>query len=137
MDILPGIVSGPTVISNAMFPTASEHCVLTGTFSLTSNEPTPPTQPHEAVDDMVNTYLQNLESELAEMERQRSVSNWADNSMQHDHFLPNVIETDQAFFPPTNGLLPGTPPLLTQSQSIPVFDSALWTGFMSQFGGGY
>jgi hypothetical protein len=137
MDVLPGIVSGPMVISNAMFPVVSDHCVLTGTFSLSSNESTPPTQPQEDVDDMVNTYLQNLKSELTEMEKQRSGSNWADNSMQHDHLLPNAIPPDQMFFPPTNGLLPAAPPLLTESQSIPAFDSALWTGFMAQFGGGF
>lgn len=136
MDILPGIVSGPVVISNAIFPTASEHCVLTGTFSL-SNESTPQTQPQEAVDDMVTTYLQNLQSELAAMEQQqRAVSGWGDTHMQQDQFLPSALAQDQVFFPPTTELLPHAPPLLTGSQSTPAFDSALWTGFMAQFGGG-
>lgn len=133
MDILPGIVAGPMVISNAMFPTASGS-ILTSGSSLTFNEPTPPAQPHEVVDEMVNIYLQNLESELAEMERQRSASR-TDN-MQHNHFLPNAIQPDQMFFPPTNDLLPAAPPVLTESRSIPVFDPALWAGFMAQFNGG-
>lgn len=138
-DILPGIVAGPVVISNAIFPTASEHCALTGTFSL-SNEPTPPSQPHEAVDNMVNTYLANLQSELADLSRQRGLTNWSDTAMQQDQFVPNAFAQGvqgQQFFPPTTELLPAPPPLLTESHSMPAFDPALWTGFMAQFGGGY
>ena len=136
MDVLPGIVSGPMVISNAIFPTASEHCVLTGTFSI-SSESTPPSQPQEAVDDMVNTYLQNLQSELAEMERQRVAPGWSENHTQQEQFLPSALGQDQNFFPPTTELLPAAPPLLTDSRQLPVFDPAMWTGFMAQFGGGY
>jgi len=102
-----------------------------------SNESTPLTQPQEAVDDMVNVYLQNLQSEFAEMDRQRSSSNWTDSDMQQDQFLPHIIPQDQTFFPPINDLLPSGPPLLTASQSIPEFDSAVWTSFMAQFSGGY
>jgi hypothetical protein len=138
MDILPGFLTRSTVISNALFPTASAHCVLTGTFSV-SPDPSPP--PVSSVEDAVNEYLQSLQAELDQLAQQQPAAQWGptndymDTSGYGQSSILDNASFGQQYLPPDVPLLSHVPPFTSESQLTASYDPVLWTGFMAALGG--
>jgi len=138
MDALPGFISSSTVITNAMFPTASAHCVLTGTISA-SPDPSPPAV--ASVDDAVDQYLQSLQAELDKLAQQHPAAQWEptndhmDTSGYGQPSMLDIASFGQQYLPPDFPLLSHAPPFTSEHQLTASYDPALWTGFMAALGG--
>ncbi|KAG8843067.1 hypothetical protein FRB91_003615 [Serendipita sp. 411] len=134
-DVLPGIIQGPTMISNAIFP-APLSCSVDMPPSI-SSETTPPTTEPEGIDTLVNEYLSTLQSELDQMARQHAGPGLQERVNISNLVAPQGIHTSQGpfYMRPSTSLLPSAPPLLSDAQTTPMFSPAMWTEFMASFGG--
>lgn len=137
--VLPGIINNSTIIPNAIFPVAPANCALSGSFSVLvtplSSKADQTTQKN--VDTMVNTYLQALETELDQLAKQPRATPWRAGSITQLPSSSNPNTDRDVFMPPQHSLLPGTPPVLSETQSIPTFDPVSWSNFVAQFGAAY
>lgn len=149
-DILPGILSNPTVIPNALFPVTLERCIPTGAFSLSQDVSPSTVQPSTAPQDVnatVYKYLKNLQSELDMLAAQRPSTSWnsvnpggsADMESLTDNsgtVSSNIASTDAThqYLPPSMPLLSSVPPFTGESQMVPFYDPTLWSSFMSSLG---
>ncbi|KAG8784206.1 hypothetical protein FRC15_003707 [Serendipita sp. 397] len=134
-DVLPGIIQGPTMISNAIFP-APLSCSVDMPPSI-SSETTPPTTEPEGIDTLVNEYLSTLQSELDQMARQHAGPGLQERVNISNLVASQGIHTSQGpfYMRPSTSLLPSAPPLLSDAQTTPMFSPAMWTEFMASFGG--
>ncbi|KAG8756731.1 hypothetical protein FRC14_002685 [Serendipita sp. 396] len=134
-DVLPGIIQGPMMISNAIFP-APLSCSVDMPPSI-SSETTPPTTEPEGIDTLVNEYLSTLQSELDQMARQHAGPGLQERVNISNLVAPQGIHTSQGpfYMRPSTSLLPSAPPLLSDAQTTPMFSPAMWTEFMASFGG--
>lgn len=130
------------MIPNALFPTASAHCVLTGTFSI-SPDPSPPAmQTQTTVETAVEEYLQSLQAELDQMAKQVPSASWAatggDYMDTSGYEQPSILDASmfgQQYLPPDVPLLSNAPPFTAEPQLTASYDPGLWTGFMTALGG--